>query len=392
MRGHLKKRSKESWSIVIDLGKDASGKRKQKWQTVRGTKKEAEAELSRLLTEVNMDQYVEPTRMLVADYLEMWLKDYAEPNVSPKTHERYSQIIRQNINPKLGQHLLSKLKPLHIQAFYSECLTNGRKDRTGGLSARTVLHFHRLLRKASLQAVKWQLLARSPVEAVDPPRPQRKEMNALDERETALLLDKLDREPLFAPVALAVTTGLRRGELLALRWNNINLESGAMTVNQSLEQTKKGLRFKSPKTERSRRQVPLPPIALDILREHKKKQTEERLRLGPVYQNNDLVFSRPDGTTMAPDAFSTNFAAFIRRSGLKHIRLHDLRHTHATQLLQQGVHPKIVSERLGHANIAITLDTYSHVLPGIQEDAVLKFDASLRVAMEKQRQVQNSDK
>ena len=388
MRGHLKKRSKDSWSIVIDLGKDASGKRKQKWHTVKGTKKEAEAELSRLLNEVNMGRYIEPTRMLVAQYLEIWLKDYAEPNVSPKTHERYSQIIHQNINPKLGQHPLSKLKPLHIQAFYSECLLNGRKHGAGGLSARTVLHFHRLLRKACLQAVKWQLLAHNPAEAVDPPRPQRKEMNALNEMETALLLDKLDGEPLFAPIALAVTTGLRRGELLALSWKNINLDSGVITINRSLEQTKAGLRFKPPKTERSRRQVPLPSIASDILREHRKKQTEERLRLGPAYQNNDLVFPRPDGTTMAPNAFSTNFAAFIRRSGLKHIRLHDLRHTHATQLLQQGINPKIVGERLGHASITMTLDTYSHVLPGIQEDAVLKFDACLRVAMQKQ----NSDK
>ena len=215
-------------------------------------------------------------------------------------------------------------------------------------------------------------------------------MNALNEVETVLLLDKLDGEPLFAPVALAVTTGLRRVELLALSWKNINLDSGVMTIYRSLEQTRAGLRFKPPKTERSRRQVPLPSIASDILREHRKKQTEERLRLGLAYQNNDLVFPSPDGTTMAPDAFSTNFAAFIRRSGLKHIRLQDLRHTHATQLLQQGINPKIIGERLGHASITQALDTYSHVLPGIQEDAVLKFDACLRVEM--QRQTQNGDK
>lgn len=385
MRGHIKKRAKDSWSIVIDLGRDAAGKRKQKWHTVRGTKKEAQAELSRLLNEINTGEYVEPSRMLVSDYLKRWLKDYAEPNVSPKTSERYAQIIHGNIIPALGQYQISKLKPLHIQSFYTDCLTSGRKDRKGGLSAQTVVHFHRLLRKAFLQAVKWQLLARNPVDAVEPPRPQRKEMEVVDEKETAQLLEKLAGSHLFVPVLMAVTTGLRRGEILALCWKDVNLEEGRITVNQSLEQTKAGLRFKSPKTERSRRQVPLPGVTIDIVRDHKRKQNEERLRLGPVYQNNDLVFPRPDGSPMPPDLLSTNFAAFIRRSGLKHIRFHDLRHSHATQLLLQGVHPKIVSERLGHSNIGITLDTYSHVLPGMQEDAVLKIDASLRLAMQRNK-------
>ena len=382
MRGHIKQRAKGSWSIVLDLGRDATGKRKQKWSTIHGTKKEAQAELNRLLNEINTGEYIEPSRMLVSEYLKRWIKDYANPNVSPKTSERYAQIIHDNINPSLGQYALSKLKPLHIQSFYTDCLTSGRKDGKGGLAAQTVLHFHRLLRKAFLQAVKWQLLARNPVDAVEPPRPQRTEMNAINEKETALLLGKLTGSSLFTPVLLAVTTGLRRGELLALRWKDINLEDGRLTVNQSLEQTKTGLRLKTPKTERSRRQVPMPGIAVDILKDHKRQQNEERLRLGPVYQNNDLVFPRPDGSLMAPDSFSTNFAAFIRRSGLKHIRFHDLRHSHATQLLLQGVHPKIVSERLGHSNIGITLDTYSHVLPGMQEDAVLKIDASLRLAMQ----------
>ena len=382
MRGHIKKRAKDSWSIVIDLGRDSAGKRKQKWHTVKGTKKDAQAELSRLLNELNTGEYVEPSRMLVSEYLKRWLKDYAEPNVSPKTSERYAQIIRDNINPALGNYQLSKLKPLHIQSFYTDCLTSGRKDGKGGLAAQTVLHFHRLLRKAFLQAVKWQLLARNPVDAVEPPRPQRTEMNAINETETALLLDRLAGSALFPPVLFAVTTGLRRGELLALRWKDVDLEEGRITVNQSLEQTKAGLRFKTPKTERSRRQVPLPSVTVELLKEHKRKQNEERLRLGLVYHNADLVFPRPDGSAMAPDSFSTNFAAFIRRSGLKHIRFHDLRHSHATQLLLQGVHPKIVSERLGHSNIGITLDTYSHVLPGMQEDAVLKIDASLRLAIQ----------
>ena len=180
MRGHIKKRAKGSWSIVIDLGRDATGKRKQKWTTLRGTKKEAQAELTRLLNEINTGEYIEPSRMLVSEYLKRWLKDYAEPSVSPKTNERYAQIIRDNINPTLGNYQLSKLKPLYIQSFYTDCLTSGRKDGKGGLAAQTVLHFHRLLHRALSQAVKWQLLARNPVDAVEPPRPQRQEMNAIN--------------------------------------------------------------------------------------------------------------------------------------------------------------------------------------------------------------------
>ena len=288
MRGHIKKRAKGSWSIVIDLGRDATGKRKQKWHTVKGTKKEAEAELNRILNEINSGEYVEPSRMLVRDYLQRWLKDYAEPTVSPKTYERYAQVIRDNIDPTLGNYHLSKLKPLHIQSFYTDSLTNGRKDGKGGLAAQTVLHFHRLLHKAFSQAVKWQLLARNPVDAVEPPRPERREMNAIDETDTAQLLEKLAGSALFTPVLMAVTTGLRRGEILALRWKDVDFDEGRITVNQSLEQTAKGIRFKSPKTERSRRQVPLPSVTLDVLKDHKRSQNEERLRLGPVY----LVLSR----------------------------------------------------------------------------------------------------
>ena len=205
-------------------------------------------------------------------------------------------------------------------------------------------------------------------------------MRALDGTETAALLQKLQGSRLHVPVFVAVTTGLRRGELLALRWADVDLESGSMTVHQSLEQTSDGLRFKSPKTERGRRQGALPSFTMDVLRAHKVDQAKVRLKLGPIYQDNDLVFPRDDGAPLAPDNFSSVFAAFVRRSGLPHVRLHDLRHSHATQLLKQGIHPKVVSERLGHSKISITLDTYSHVLPGMQEDAAQKIDAALRIA------------
>ena len=250
--------------------------------------------------------------------------DYAEQSVSPKTRERYWEIIGGNIKPILGWHTLDNLKPLHIQSFYTNELERGRKDGRGGLSARTVLHFHRVLHKALAQAVRWQLLAPNPADAVEPPRPERTKMRALDGDQTATLLAKLGGSRLYLPVALAVTTGLRRGELLALRWCNVNLDDSRITVSQSLEQTRSGLRFKSPKTERSRRVVVLPAFATELLRAHKIEQAKARLKLGPIYNDNDLVIPKENGKPWSPDVFSTAFASFIRRSKLLNVRFHDL--------------------------------------------------------------------
>jgi integrase len=291
--------------------------------------------------------------------------------------------------PALGHHVLPKLRPLHIQEFYANALAKGRKNGNGGLSPQTVLHFHRILHKALTQAVRWQLLARNPATAVEPPRPQREQMRALDEKETATLIKSLAGNQLYLPTVLAVAGGLRRGEILALRWQDVDLGNGRAVICRSLEQTKDGLRFKSPKTERGRRTVVLPGFAQEALRSHKVQQAAKRLATGPAYSDHDLICARPDGTPWPPDALSTAFAAFVRASDLVHFRFHDLRHTHATQLLRHGVHPKIVSERLGHSNIAITLDTYSHVLPGMQEDAIAAFDASLRVSLASSRNAQD---
>ncbi len=382
MKGHIRKRGKRSWAVVIDLGCDANGKRRQKWHTVHGAKRDAQRELADLLSSLNKGDYVEPSRMKVSEYLDRWLSEYAKLNVSPKTYERYTDIISRNIKPALGEYHLSKLRPLHIQSFYTDALTQGRKDGRGGLSAQTVLHFHRVLRKALQQAVKWQLLARNPTEAVEPPRPQRKEMRVVDEAGTARLLQAVEGARLYMPVLLAVMTGMRRGEILALRWQDTDLEKGQVAVRRSLEQTRDGLRFKAPKTGKGMRSVALPGIAIQVLRRHKTEQAQERLRLGPAYEDNDFVCPRPDGSPWPPDSLSTAFAGLIRRSDLPRIRFHDLRHSHATQLLRHGIHPKVVSERLGHSKVGITLDTYSHVLPGMQEEAASKVDAAMRLAIE----------
>jgi integrase len=254
------------------------------------------------------------------------------------------------------------------------------------LSAQTVLHHHRVLRQALHQAVRWQLLMRNPADAVDPPRPRRREMQALDDDQIAQLLDAAKGGNHFMPVLIAVTTGLRRGEILALRWQDVDLNKGTLAVRQSLEQTKRfGLRFKEAKTQRSRRVVALPSLLVDALRKHRREQAKHRWALGAAYQDHGLVCPADDGAPQSPDALSAAFPHLVSRAGVPRVRFHDQRYTHATQLLNEGIHPKVVSERLGHSNIGITLDTYSHVLPGMQEEAAQRVDAALRAALGKRK-------
>ena len=388
MKGYLKKRSEGSWSVVIYLGHDpVTGKERHKWHTVHGNRKAAERELTRLLREFDTGAYVDAVKLTVKEYLEKWLQDYARVNVAGKTFERYAAVVKHQLAPALGSLPLAKLQPLHIQTCYSQMLQGGRKDgREGGLSPQTVLHHHRILRQALQQAVRWQLLARNPADAVEPPRPQPREMRALDEAQTAWLIDATHGTRLYIPVLLAVSTGMRRGEILAVPWQEMNLISGAVSVCRSLEQTKAGgLKFKDTKSRHGRRPVSLPEITVEALRQHKAAQDARKALLGSDYQDNDLICCRDDGTIWPPNAFTSAFRDLLRRRGIAAMRFHDLRHSHASQLLRAGVSPKVIAERPGHSKVGFTLDAYSHLLPGMQEEAARLTDAGLRVALEKQR-------
>jgi integrase len=232
--------------------------------------------------------------------------------------------------------------------------------------------------------VKWQLLFRSPADAVEPPKPPRREMRALNEAETAWLLEVAQGTRFYLPVLLAVTSGMRRGEFLAVRWSDVDLQSGTASIKRSIEQTNKGIRFKSPKARKGR-PIALLPIMVDALKEHRHVQSQQKKLAGAAYQEEDLICAREDGAIWKPDSFTADFARLAKKAGMKGVRLHDLRHSHATQLLIAGVHPKVVSERLGHSTVGITLDIYSHVLPGLQEDAAKKLDIALRSAIEKRQ-------
>jgi integrase len=267
---------------------------------------------------------------------------------------------------------------------YSAALDGGRRDGKGGLSPRTVGHMHRVLKQALSQAVKWKELNHNPADVVDPPKVDWKPMQTYDFPQTAELVEIVRGTSLHIPTVLAVMCGLRRGEICALRWRNVDLIAGQISVVESLEQTKAGLRFKSPKSGKGRT-VALSATVVDELRAHRTRRAQDLLRLGTGLSETDLVIGHADGSVMSPIYISHQWARRIARTPLKSIRFHDLRHSHATHLLSSDVHPKVASERLGHSKVGIRLDLYSHVIPGMQEDAAAIVDQALTAARDKNK-------
>lgn len=381
MKGHIRQRGKDTWAIVLYLGME-QGKKRQKWVTVHGTKKDAERELRRLLHEMDTGSFVEPSKLTVGEYLERWLNEYASVRVAPLTLRRYQIVVRDHLIPLLGDIPLAKLTPMEIQKAYLKDLENGNKRVPGKLAPQSVAQHHRVLRKALKQAVRWQLLSRDPSDGVEPPRFTRKEMAVLDEADVLRLLERMKGHMYYLPVLMAVTTGMRRGEILALRWQDVDLETGNVRVRRTVQELKGGITFKEPKTAKSRRTVKLPADVLQALQKHRTKQAEDKLFLGAQYQDNGLVFAEFSGKPIRPSRLTMSFGQFARKMGYN-MRFHDLRHTHATLLLKAGVNPKVVSERLGHSTVGTTLDVYSHVLPDMQDEAVRRFEVSMEAARKK---------
>ena len=376
MRGHIVKRYKGSYTVVLNLGVDPStGKRKQQWVSVKGTKKEAEKRLAELLHQIDTGTFMKPGKTSLAEYLERWLKDYVWPNLAPRTAEGYEYITRVHLTPCLGSILLTQLKPEHLQRYYSDRLSHGRWDGKGGLSPRSVRHHHMALHSALQHAVKWGLIQRNSADAVSPPKAQKPEIQTWDEYEIRRFLDATKDSAYYPIFYLALFTGLRRSELLALRWQDVDSLYCQLYVSRSMHHLKTGeIVFRQPKSAKGSRTVALSPSTIEMLREYHERQEAEAVMLGKPITDNDLVFCHPNGSPLLPDTISHAWDKAIRRTGLKVIRLHDARHTHASYMLKQGIHPKVVQERLGHSSIQLTLDTYSHVAPGIQEKAAARLD------------------
>ena len=379
MKGHVVERSPGKWAIVLDIyGED--GKRRRKWHTFHTTsKRKAEEECARLVASMTGGTYIEPTKQTVAEFLEEWLS-FIRPSVAPKTWERYAELCRKTITPQIGTVTLSKLRTDRIDAGLSKMLSAGRSDATGGLSPRTVGHARRVLIKALGQAVVWGRLLSNPASATTPPKVGRSKMTAYDATQTAVLLSVMRPTRMFVPVLLAVMCGLRRGEIAALRWGAIDLDGKNLAVVESAEQTAEGVEYKEPKSGRART-VALSGTVVAELRAHRIRQAEELLRLGLRPDASAFVVAQADGSPLQPRSITHEWVRLLAKAPLPRIRFHDLRHSHASQMLAAGVHPKIASERLGHSTIAITLDLYSHVMPGVQADAAEQVDAAIRRAV-----------
>ncbi len=379
----IRKRGNNTWEVRVSLGWDERTSRYRRTQaTVHGTRADAERKRRELLVALDKGVFVDPSRQSLAEYLEDWLKFCEQKRLSPSTVEGYSGSCHRYIIPALGSLPLQKVTPAHIERFYTDTLEKG--SGRGPVSERTVLHAHRVLHAALRRAVRLRLLAANPCEAVEPPRPKKSEMKALSEAEVVSMMSLLEAEGdelLYGVVVTAVMTGLRRGEILGLKWTDIDLAGGTLTVRRSLLKISKEKEpiLKEPKTARSRRTISLPRRAVDELRTHKTKQARERLMCGAGYRDEDLVFAGPDGSPFDPTKVSQRFLAFRREHGIE-ARFHDLRHTHATLMLKAGEPVKVVADRLGHATAMLTLDTYAHVLPGMDAGAADRFGQMLEAA------------
>jgi len=375
-----RKSTKNSWQIQIDRGRDpVTGKRLRSYENLKGTKRDAERKLVTLLRNLESGDHIEPSKVTFEEFSRRWLKDHAWANLSPETAQAYEIMVKKHMVAAFGRHKLQQITPEILQRYYADKLATGRRDGKGGLSPRTVKHHHRLLHVIFASAVKWRVLPRNPADAVDPPQFQRKEMNTFDQEGLETFLNSLQDTEYYPVFYTLLFTGMRRSEALALRWQDLDLDFGRLSIERSLHHLNdRTFHFLPPKTEKSRRSVALPPSLVMVLKQHRDNQRAMRLTMGLVVSNNDLVFAHVDGKPLLPHSISQAWSRLAKRAGYPEVRLHDARHSHASLMLAQGVHPKVVSERLGHNSVSLTLDVYSHVLPGIQEAAALAFDNAFK--------------
>jgi integrase len=372
MRGHIRKRGSK-WAVVVDIGHDEGGQRRQRWHGGFTTRRDAQAELTKILGKVQQGAYVEPSKQTLAQFMRDWLASI-RASVRPATLSAYKMLTETHILPALGMTPVQRLTDTQLDSFYADLLENGRRDGKGPLSARTVRYVHATIHKALADSVRKGRLARNAAQQATPPAPStRQQLHTWTAEELRAFLAHVEGARLYPVYFLAATTGMRRAEVLGLCWGNLNLGAGRLAVVQTLVKTVDGVGFSAPKTARGQRSVALDPQTVAVLKDHRKRHLEERMALGLGSPGSEgFVFTNLDGSPVTPSQLSHAFQAQVTASGLPRIRLHDLRHTHATLALQAGIHPKVVSERLGHANIAITLDTYSHAIPAMEEEAAAK--------------------
>jgi integrase len=380
MTGHIRRRGERSWELKFDAGVDpATGKRKTRYIAFRGTKAAAQRELVRLIAAEQSGQGIDPSNVTVSEFMEKWQRDWAQANTSARTFERYAELIRLHIVPRIGARKIQKLRPTDLAELYAALLNDG-KGESGGLAPRTVGHVHRVLHRAFGHAALWSIVPANIVGVVSPPRVQQVEIEILKPAQLQTVRTALAGIWWRAAISTALGTGVRRGELLALRRVDLDLgrnERPRLSVNQSLEETKAhGLRFKEPKTKYGRRTIALPDYVAADLRAHLALQQEQRLALGLGRVPDDaLIFPSDLMEPLSPRALSKRWEVFAAKLKID-VTFHALRHTHASQLIASGMDVLTISRRLGHSSPKVTLDIYGHLFANTDDRAAEIMDAA----------------
>ena len=380
MAGHVRRRGKRSWELKFDAGFALNGKRKTNYRSFKGSKKEAEIELAKLISAAAKGEHVDPSKVTVNEFLDRWEQEWATGHLGGKSFERYTELLRTHVRPHMGTTRLQRVRPTDLSQLYADLLLRGKKGQRQdgvreGLSPQTVAYVHRVLHRAFGHATVWGLTSSNPAASVEPPKLQRAELEILTEAQVKTVLQKLRGRPIYLIAALGLSTGMRRGELLALRWKNVDLETCKIQVEKSLEQTKAGLRLKTPKTRHGLRSLSVAKSVVAELKAHKAAQAEQRLALGlGKDQGAGLVFRRPTGEPMVPNSVSTDWRRLVRVLGLPKVSLHAWRHTHASQLIASGMDVLKISRRLGHGSPSITLDVYGHLFDSGDDRAASVFE------------------
>jgi integrase len=371
-QGHIRRRGLHSWELKFDVGCGPDGKRKIQYVAFRGSKRDAQAKLTQLLAAVGEGDYVEPSKATVADFVRGRVDQWeAAGNISARTAQRYRQLLKNQIEPHIGAKLLQKLSRLDVEGWHTTL-------RTGGLAARTIGHAHHVLGKALGDAERDGAVAKNVCKLQKAPKVAETEMVIV--RDVPALISKIQGERLYVPAVLAMTAGMRLGEILALRDGRVDCDGKTIEVHEALEETKaKGVIFKTPKSKAGRRKLTLPDIAVEALREHRKQLLERRMKLGlGRLAPNDLLFANLEGMPLRPSAISSDWGELAERIGMPEVTFHGLRHTHASQLIDSGVDIVTISKRLGHAKPSVTLAVYAHMFTSDDSKAAAAINAALR--------------
>ena len=373
-RGSIRQRSKkkkDSHTFQVYLGRDPiTGKKRYHSESVKGTRGDTDRRLTEVLRELDTGSFVKPIRLEVRAYLEQWMRDCAPLHVTQRTLEGYRGNINRYILPKIGGIPLEKLTAHQVQEMESDLLREGGRDKRP-LSPSTVLQVHRILSKALTDAVRLGQLRQNVAERVVPPRIKKHEVRTLTWEEVARFLQHVEDDQYRTLFLLDIQTGLRRSELLGLRWRDVNCSIAMLAVRRAWIKLPSGRKTMSETKSGQSRVVYLPPQSIDALRLHREGQ-------GKLSGDDDFVFCHSDGSPFDPDHVSKKFKRIATEAGVGTLRFHDLRHTHATLMLSENVNLKVTSERLGHSSVAITGDLYSHVQPTVQEEAAQRFGDAWR--------------